>query len=218
MTTKAEPNTLAAALIAAQKEMPAVPPDSVNPHFKSKFVSLGHLIAKVRPVLNKHGLGFTQYPSRAEDGTPTLVTILLHTSGERLESEAPLLLPKQDPQGQGSAITYMRRYALAATLGISDQEDDDGNGASGEPPAAKDKPKAATNGNRIPAGTVDHILAAIRSNEISWDEQKLMLAATGVSAPDEKPATVAAAKAVYSKLTAEQGEAALKFLTAGAAE
>lgn len=209
MTEPKPPTTLAAALIAAQEEMPAVPPDSVNPHFKSKFVSLGHLIAKVRPVLNKHGLGFTQYPSRAEDGTPTLVTILLHTSGERLESEAPLLLPKQDPQGQGSAITYMRRYALAATLGISDQEDDDGNGASGE--VAKEKPK--TNGNRVPAGTVDHILAAVKANGVSWDEQKLMLAASGVSAPEDKPATLAAAKAVYSTLTADQAEKALKFLT-----
>lgn len=124
-------NTLAKALLAAQKEMPAVKPDAVNPHFRSKFVSLGHLIAKVRPVLNKHGLMVAQFPAaQFQTGAPTLVTILLHESGERMEYEAPLLLSKQDPQGLGSALTYMKRYALAAALGIADQEDDDGNAGS----------------------------------------------------------------------------------------
>lgn len=199
--------TLAMALIAAQTEMPAVEPDSVNPHFESRFVSLGHLIAKVRPVLNRHDLAVTQYPSRDEDGTPTLVTILLHKSGERLESTAPLLLPKQDPQGQGSAITYMRRYALAAVLGISDQEDDDGNGASGEKPKAK----AATNGNRAPAGTVTRLIETLKTNKVTWGEQKLILAAIGLNAPEECPKGEAA-KALYSTLTADQAEKALKFL------
>jgi hypothetical protein len=119
--------TLVEALLAAQREMPAVTPDGVNPHFKSKFVTLGKLISKAKPVLNRHGLAFSQFPTQDDQGKPTLVTILMHESGERVEYAAPLLLPKSDPQGQGSAITYMRRYALAAALGISDQEDDDGN-------------------------------------------------------------------------------------------
>ena len=132
-TTKTKPttSTLAEALVAAQAEMPAVEPDGVNPHFKSKFVTLGHLIAKVRPVLNKHGVAVAQFPSANPEG-PTLVTILMHTSGEQIRFDAPLLLPKNDPQGQGSAITYMRRYALASALGISDQEDDDGERRVGE--------------------------------------------------------------------------------------
>ena len=119
----------AKALVAAQKDMPAVEPDGENPHFKSKFVTLGTLIAKVRPVLNRHGIAFAQFPSADEHG-PTLVTVLTHEKGEQVQFAAPLILPKNDPQGQGSAITYMRRYALAAALGISAQEDDDGNAAS----------------------------------------------------------------------------------------
>lgn len=209
-TKEPDTKTLAAALVAAQAEMPAVKPDSTNPHFKSAFVSLGHLIAKVRPVLNKHGLAVTQFPVRDEDGTHALLTILMHKSGERLEFSAPLLLPKQDPQGQGSAVTYMRRYALASALGIADQEDDDGNEASKEAPA---KPKAEPTNGKVKPGVVDQILAAIRSNEITWDEQKLMLAASGVNAPDEKPKTVAGAKAVYAGLSSEQADAALKFVT-----
>lgn len=140
--TAPKPTTLAKALLAAQTEMPAVDRDATNPHFGSSFISLGHLLAKVRPVLNKHGIVVAQFPSSDETG-PTLVTLLLHESGEKLEFVAPLLLPKPDPQGQGSAITYMRRYALAAALGISDQEDDDGNAASEAPKAA-----AKSNGGR----------------------------------------------------------------------
>lgn len=133
--------SLSEALVAAQAEMPAVEPDATNPHFKSKFVSLGHLVATTRPVLNKHGIAVAQFPSLDEHGKPTLVTLLLHgPTGERLEYAAPLMLPKQDPQGQGSAITYMRRYALGAALGISDQDDDDGNQAT----AAANQPTVQT--------------------------------------------------------------------------
>jgi hypothetical protein len=132
MSAKADPvhASLAEALVAAQAEMPAVEADAINPHVKSRFVSLGNLVAKTRPVLNKHGIAMTQFPSVDADGKPTLVTLLIHgPTGERLEYPAPLMLPKADPQGQGSAITYMRRYAWSAALGIVDQEDDDGNQA-----------------------------------------------------------------------------------------
>lgn len=127
-TTATQGGKIAKALVAAQADLPPVERDAQNPHFRSAFTSLGHLLAKVRPVLNKHGLAVMQFPSHNEQG-PTLTTLILHESGERLEYEAPLLLTKNDPQGQGSAITYMRRYALSGALGISDQDDDDGEGA-----------------------------------------------------------------------------------------
>jgi ERF superfamily len=122
---------LSEALVAAQKEMPAVDRDSTNPHFKSKFTSLDNLLAKVRPVLNRHGVAVVQMPSQDDAGKPTLVTRLVHTSGEAMESTMPLLLAKSDPQGLGSALTYSKRYALSAALAIADQEDDDGNGSDG---------------------------------------------------------------------------------------
>lgn len=125
-----EHETLAEALLAAQRDMPAVEPDSTNPHFKSRFVSLGHLLAKVRPVLNRHGLVLAQAPEVNEAGQFVLRTKIMHASGETLDFPAPLTPTKNDPQGQGSAITYMRRYSLAAVLAIADQEDDDGNAGS----------------------------------------------------------------------------------------
>ena len=63
MTANGHSGALAAALVAAQAEMPKVEADAVNPHFKSRFVSLDHLIAKTRPVLNKHGLAIMQAPN-----------------------------------------------------------------------------------------------------------------------------------------------------------
>lgn len=119
-------STLAAALVAAQAEMPAVEKDAVNPHFKSKFTSLDHLIAKTRPVLTKHGLAITQWPTSV-DGKPALRTKVTHTSGESDEDVMLLLLGKQDMQGLGGAITYGKRYMWAAVCAVSTDEDDDGN-------------------------------------------------------------------------------------------
>jgi hypothetical protein len=124
-------NRLAGALVEAQKEMPAVAKDGTNPHFKSKFVSLDNLIEKTRPVLNKHGLAIVQFPSVSELGAPTLRTILVHSeSGEQLSADMPLFLAGQDMQKYGAALTYARRYAWAAALGIASDEDDDGNTAA----------------------------------------------------------------------------------------
>ncbi len=131
---------LASALLAAQKEMPAVEPDQTNPHFKSKFVSLGNLLAKVRPVLNRNDLALVQSPRLNEAGAFVLQTTILHSSGESLAFDAPLTPTKNDPQGQGSAITYMRRYSLASALAIADQEDDDGNAGSDEQRSAPSAP------------------------------------------------------------------------------
>src|ERR1041384_7781223 len=120
-----EHKTLAEALLAAQSEMPAVERDQENPHFKSQFTSLDNLLSKARPVLNRHGLVLIQAPDM-EGEQLVLRTIVLHCSGEKMTFSAPLTPAKNDPQGQGAAITYMRRYSAAAVLAIADQEDDDG--------------------------------------------------------------------------------------------
>lgn len=135
--SKTDHPNLAAALVAAQLEMPAVEKDGTNPHFKSSFTTLGKLIATVRPVLNRHGIAVTQLPSRDEQGKPTLVTRLVHSGGDSMEETMPLILAKQDAQALGSALTYAKRYALAAALAIADQEDDDGNAATAGSEIAK---------------------------------------------------------------------------------
>lgn len=126
---------IASALLAFQKEVGNVAKDATNPFFKSKYASLENVINTVKPVLAKHGLSYSQMPEG--EG---LNTLLMHTSGEYLEAWAQLKLKDETPQGQGSAITYMRRYALSSILGIATEDDDDGNAATQAKPL--EKPKA----------------------------------------------------------------------------
>lgn len=118
------------ALIAAQAEFPPIPRDGYNPHFKSKFSTLKAVQTATRPVLAAHDLVITQFPSSV-DGKPGLTTWLAHKSGEYIKDTTELSLAKHDPQAQGSAITYLRRYAWSAILGlVTDEDDDDGNVAT----------------------------------------------------------------------------------------
>lgn len=136
ITNPIQPN-LAKAFVAAQGEIQAAIADSTNPHFRSKYADLSSLLVTCKPVLAKHKLAVIQSPCDAEGGRVGLSTIIMHESGEMLRLE-PFSSPitKQDPQGVGSAITYMRRYALKAALAIP-EEDDDANIASAPPePAA----------------------------------------------------------------------------------
>lgn len=120
---------LAKAINDFQKELTKVKASSENPFFKSKYADLGSIMKETQPKLTAHGLSVVQLPSNI-DGAPALTTVLMHTSGETLESTTPLILDKQNAQAFGSAMTYTRRYAYAAVLQIVIDEDDDGNKAS----------------------------------------------------------------------------------------
>lgn len=119
---------LAPALVAAQAEVQHAIKDSKNPHFKSTFASLESVIDAIKPVYARHGLTVVQLPGW-QDGLATVETIVLHESGEWISGVAAAPLQKPDPQGVGSALTYLRRYSLAAVGGIA-QVDDDGHAAS----------------------------------------------------------------------------------------
>ena len=119
-------STLNSALVAALGELRNLPKDKVNPHFKSKFTSLDSILDATRTVLAKHGLALSQEPV-FEDGLAGVVTRIIHAGGECRESRLLLPLRDQSPQGAGGAITYARRYSAAAILGITSDEDLDGN-------------------------------------------------------------------------------------------
>ena len=128
------------ALHAFQAEAPSLQKDKINPAFRSKYLSLDHLMEQVVPVLNKHGLIWTTAPNYLLVNTgpehktvePTLSYRLIHApSGQETAGTVPLIPSKRDAQGLGSAITYARRYAIMAVLGLVADEDDDGARASG---------------------------------------------------------------------------------------
>lgn len=207
--------SLVEALLAAQREMPAVDRDGVNPHFKSKFTTLSHLLSKTRPVLNKHGIVLVQAPAMAE-GKFVLRTILKHDSGDDLTFDAPLMPAKNDPQGQGSAITYMRRYSLAAALAIADQEDDDRNEAT-RPQSQTSNGSNQSNakiGSEIAAQLVD------RAAEIPAARQNLRLAVShmlgkDIGALEDRGQAVAA---LAESLSFEQGERTSRWIEKKKAE
>lgn len=118
---------IGAALLAFQIKADKISKDATNPFFKSKYASLTHILDEISIPLAEAGLSYSQFPSN-ENG---LTTILMHPeSGEWMMSEYTMRPVKDDPQGRGSSITYQRRYAITAILGLNIDEDDDGNAAS----------------------------------------------------------------------------------------
>src|SRR3990167_4215492 len=129
---------LAAALAKAQSEFPPIErrktvtvTTKTGGQYKFAYAPLDEILAAVKPALSENGLALSQLLSNL-DGKPALRTMLLHASGGFLEDICPLPVNGgESAQEIGSAITYLRRYAAVAILGIATEEDDDGNAASG---------------------------------------------------------------------------------------
>ena len=131
MKTSEQINDLAKALSAAQGDFEDAIKDGTNSHFRSSYATLAAVLDVVRQPLSKNGLAVIQGVSPSESGCE-LVTRLCHSSGQWIESRMTLMLNKPDMQGLGTAITYARRFSLAAIVGVT-QKDDDGNSTIGHP-------------------------------------------------------------------------------------
>ena len=129
---------LAKAIALSQLHVENALKSSTNPHFKSKYADLAEILNTVRPVFSANGIAIVQTPT-FESGVASVETMLCHESGEFISSVCSSPVSKQDAQGIGSAITYLRRYSLAAMCGIA-QEDDDGQHAVQEPQTQRQAP------------------------------------------------------------------------------
>jgi hypothetical protein len=177
--------SIAAALAKAQGAVGHAAKTNINPATKSKYADLVGILDAARAPLAENALAVVQAPYHLPGDPPTivLVTTVLHESGEWLRSVMPVNARKMERGGEfkvaddmqtiGSAITYARRYALAAMLGIG-QEDDDGNHASGRtratsaekaPPRAAPAVEAASAGEAAPwaSGAVEDPFATMAS-------------------------------------------------------
>lgn len=143
---------IAGALAKAQGEIRAAVKDSTNPHFKSRYADLASVWEACRAPLSKHGIAVVQGPSNEDSGATSVTTLLLHSSGQWIEGKLSVAPLKNDAQGIGSVITYLRRYALAAMTGVA-PDDDDGEAAVGRPPARRqdDPPQPRVEGPRVVA-------------------------------------------------------------------
>lgn len=120
------------ALAIAQGKIEGAKKDSENPFFKSKYADLAAVWDACRGPLSENGIAVVQTPRTEilENATVIFVgTLLIHSSGEWISEELSAIPVKDDPQGIGSCVTYLRRYALSAFTGVA-PEDDDGNAAS----------------------------------------------------------------------------------------
>lgn len=148
---------LAAALCKAQGAIQGAAKDSVNPHFRAKYADLASCWESCRSHLTENGLSVVQTPI-VEGDRAGVTTLLLHSSGQWIQGDLLMQIAvrpvkdrqgnvvskgEPDPQTTGSCITYARRYALMAFVGIAPTEDDDGNAAS--------KPEARPTYNQRPA-------------------------------------------------------------------
>lgn len=120
----AEINEITSALSAFQGEVEQPKLNKENPYFKSRYVDLSGVLAKIQPVLAKNSLSVAQLIVGGD-----LITLLSHKSGQWLKSICPIGSYKTQ-QERGSAITYTKRYAICAMLGIAAEIDDDGNSAN----------------------------------------------------------------------------------------
>lgn len=147
MTTSDSINELAAALAKAQGDMGGAAKDTKNPFFNHNYADLASVKEAIRVPFAKNGLSVAQFPQTTYSGDPqayewtakrsgevrygvrvftvvTVVTRLMHSSGQWLEDSVSAMLPNGDPQSVGSAITYLRRYALQSAAGVAPEDDD----------------------------------------------------------------------------------------------
>lgn len=140
---------IAKALAAFQKQVVQPEKSAKNPFFKSNYVPIEEVVKTINEFGPPNGLSFTQWPVTGEvfvttstdkngketttETRPTgVATLLMHEGGEFIEYDPFFAKSDKDTaQGAGSVITYLRRYALSAAYGLTSDEDDDGNNATG---------------------------------------------------------------------------------------
>lgn len=149
----AESMNILGRLAKAVGEMQNPPLDSVNPHFKNKFSSLRAVSDAVRPALAANGLAYRQTPLADESGT-WVATIVYGEDGSIELARVPYA-PQPNPQQNGSALTYAKRYCLQAAFGLVGEEDDDGEAASRQTPSKPRNASKGTSARKTPQRAAD---------------------------------------------------------------
>ena len=189
---------LFAALSKAQGSMTGAVKDSSNPFFKSKYADLHQVWEAIRKPLSENSLTIIQ-TQNMRGPQLFVVTTLGHSSGQWMKSYTPVKMMKEDPQAMGSAITYARRYALAAIAGVAQMDDD------GESAMVRNEPK--TPNHRFKPGEKEEIYTQVKNCLEMGDGDGLMQILAEYETPEEK-------MKVWSIFNSTE-RAAIKGLTGG---
>lgn len=160
---------LGEALSLAQQEIEGATKDSANPFFQSRYADLASVWEACRKPLAKNGLAVLQPVSANGSERVTVTTMLLHKSGEWVATDLTLAAVQSTPQAIGSAITYGRRYGLAAMVGVA-PEDDDGEAAEGRG-SGRSASKSATCPECGKAGTIIKGSAEYGGGWLCWKKK-----------------------------------------------
>ena len=143
MNTSEQIEKVAAALAKAQAECKPLIADKLNPFFKSNYADLSSVIKATKEAFEKNNLSVIQGGGEPCQQGLIVTQLLLHTSGQWIETCMVVPLAKQDAQAAGSALTYGRRYLLAASANLAAEEDDDDGQSASAPDNSKRRDKAA---------------------------------------------------------------------------
>lgn len=162
---------MAKSLVGAWAEIGAgVVRNASNPHFGNSYADLGAVCELVKPVLAKYGLAWIQCPTTIQEGSVTVVAVLVHESGGQITYTTSIPLgDKRTAQALGSAITYGRRYQMKAVFGLADKDDD---GEAASKPARDDGQLLA----RIAAAKTREELHAMREEVEACEDNDVRLA------------------------------------------
>jgi len=203
------------ALLKAQTEMKDAEKAGRNPVFKSTYPKLENVWDACKDPLHKNGLVLVQSPQSGPNDTYGVETTIFHSSGQWVRDTLLLKPSKNDPQGAGSAITYSRRYSLAAMVGVM-QEDDDANQASvkqqsgtlefqnpgGSSPQPQKRAQVSKNEVKADSNPGDYVIkfgkyVNAKISEIAPEVLKsYVIYLLDVSAKDQKPLSTGAAELI----------------------
>ena len=194
MNSSPDISELSKALFSIQNNLPPAIKDARNSFVGNDYATLNSVMETCRDALYSRGIWLVQLPCPApvELGTGHigLETRLTHVeSGQWLSSVTVIPLPKSDPQGLGSALTYARRYSLCTILGII-TEDDDGNAASVHPQRqhrsqsqpktrAQDKTRSPNSSTQCQSNASLPRLDGISYKNVQTDDGRMCVVATG---------------------------------------
>jgi len=171
---------LDSALAKAQGQIQTAHKDKVNPAFRSKYADITSVWEACREALAANAISVTQWPVHSEANRLHLVTRIAH-AGQWMQGEFSIPVTKHDAHGYGSAVTYAKRFALSAALGIvaDDETDDDGNRASEKSrnaPRIEERPaiKATPHKDTPKASEFDSAPSSVTVSQYSsWETAKL---------------------------------------------